>query len=367
MSDKASDFYTYYLARRWAFEQLDLPNETPAAEARPRLLKQLADMDFMPPGNWNDALRVCGVLPSQNTEGGSVHAIELRAAENLLREDVDVFAAFFFSLLTEVRISQIQQLLQRCAGVPALISRLERLRDAVDLPSELPLGESAEVVELLDQVRRLFAMAARERACHRWRFINRCRADLARWRDAARAIEQNYASHAALEPMLIRELAGSPTRAQVRRRLVRRRQWRLRRLRAFDWLFGSEQKRFAWIVACCLTFSLTFGFTLAYFKEIGNAPHRTQAPQFPSRESELKKTIDDLNRSVNESLRQGKPIPEVLRRLYGLPKTETPSKPSIVPEADGEGRSEQELGQVRRPARGMTKGLNEVREKIANP
>lgn len=307
---------------RWALAQLDLQPETPADEARPKLLRQLRDVDFMPPVDWDSALRV-----SNFAAGGGQTAPALaparRADEESLRAEVEGFAAAFLSLAPNVRIVRYQGLLKRCADAPAIVGRLESLAPALELPSEASAGQSREVAQLLEQTVRLFVLPRQERADQRWRFVKHCQANPAAWRAAAAVVQSEHARYAALEPALIGELSMPPHREKQRARLARRRKAQLRRSRVAKRLFGSEHAYLVW----ALVPAVMLGLFLGFFKEAKKSPRSGGYVSQPSSQSNLQKANEEMNKFVNDSLRQGKPIPETLRRLYGLPPQKAPSPP----------------------------------------
>lgn len=336
------------LARQWALRQLDLPADTPSADARPRLLKQLAEADFMPSEDWDGALRASGIVADRDEEGQPAPARARRAAEGELHDEVGAFADRYFVLSPQARIAQYQKLMQRCAETPEAVFRLENLSPALELPCELPPGQPREVIELLEQIRRLFVLAPQARAYRRWLFVKRCRTDVAVWRNAAIAVQRGNTGYAALEPTLIHELSTSPSREKIHRHVARRRA----RQRRLLWLFGTERKRIAWMAGCFLIVVLILG----HLEETKRSPWRyILAPRRASKADQLKKANEEMNKFVNESLRQGKPIPEALRMLYGLPRTESPPAPPVPPQAGQDGRSRQRI----RPARQRTRELIE--------
>ncbi|HEX7375984.1 MAG TPA: hypothetical protein VF278_02675 [Pirellulales bacterium] len=208
MSDKASGFHTSHLVHRWAFEQLDLPNETPAAEARPRLLKQLADMDFMPPGGWDSALRTSG-LTALNADADSPAFVPARrGAEYLLREEVEDFAAKFFSLPPDERDARFEKLAEQCMEMPALTARLAGLRLALDLPCELPSDCGSPLAELLGNARRLFTLRLQECASGRFALLHELREDILNWQEPCARIERDFPRYVELEPDLFAGLAA---------------------------------------------------------------------------------------------------------------------------------------------------------------
>ena len=339
---------------RWALAQLDLQPGTPGDEARRKLLKQLSEMDFMPPIAWDSALRVSNFTAGGSDQTAPAFVPARRAAEESLRAEVDDFAAKFFSLAPDVRIVRHRDLLKRCADAPALVVRLESLAPALELPSEAPAGQSGEVVQLLEQTMRLFVLPRQERADQRWRFVKHCQADRAAWRVAAAVVQREHVRHAALEPALIGELSMPPNREKQRARLAHRRKVQLRRSRIVKRLFGNEYAYLVWVLVPAVTLGLFLGF----FKEAKKSPRGGGNVSQPSSQSNLQKANEEMNKFVNDSLRQGKPIPEALRRLYGLPPQKAPSPPPIpAPPTATTQRVEVRIAKSREQAQEMLRQL----------
>lgn len=218
-------------ARRWAFEQLDLSAHSPAAEVRPRVLKQLANMDFMPPGGWDSALRVSGLTAFSADADSPAIVPARRGAEELLREELEDFAAKFFSMPPDERGTRFEELAEQCAEMPALTARLAGLRPALDLPCRLPSDQPCEVAQLLDFARRLFVLPRRHRASRRLIVLKECRERPGQWPQAAEVVQRYFGRYAALDALLFRELAPSGDREELRQRVARQRRRALRKLR----------------------------------------------------------------------------------------------------------------------------------------
>ncbi|HEV3344319.1 MAG TPA: hypothetical protein VG125_28345 [Pirellulales bacterium] len=122
-----------------------------------------------------------------------------------------------------IRTAQYQELLKQAAGMPAVTARLEGLCPALELPCELPTGQRPEVVELLDQVRRLFVLPRQERASRRLAFLQQCRTNWPQWQRVAIAVQAKIARLPSLEPELFRELCTSGNREKVRQKIARQR------------------------------------------------------------------------------------------------------------------------------------------------
>ncbi len=207
----------------WALAQIELRPDMPNDEARRIVFKRLGDIDFMPPFALDSALRTAGIAPSDGAVHGPVFASARRAVAENLRTEVESFAAKFFSLPPDLRTAQYRQLIEQAAGMPAVTARLEDLRPALDSPCELPTDQPREVIELLDQVRRLFVLPRQERAGRRLAFLHECRENWSQWQRAANVVRLKMARIASLEPMLFRELCAAGNREKVRKTIAKQR------------------------------------------------------------------------------------------------------------------------------------------------
>jgi hypothetical protein len=340
--------------RRWALAELDLQPGMSNDEARRILFQRLSDVDFVPPGGWDGALRVAGIAPCDGALDSPVFMPARRAAEESLRSEVEAFALKFFALTPDIRTAQYQELLKQCAGAPAVAARLEGLRPALELPRELPNGQPDEVADLLDQACRLFVLPRQERASRRLAFVKQCRLNLVQWQRPAKIVQTKFARYAALEPALFRELCISGNREKVRGRLARRRKRRLAKHRVYEWLLGAQRERLLlFVVLLCAL----IGGPAGYFLEKSKSRYKHPVFQSPSQSAQIKKASDEMDKFVNDSIRDGKPIPEVIRRLYGLPPQQKPLPKSPTPPP---GRPNQHSEQNRERMRDLMRRLDQL-------
>lgn len=324
--------------RRWAIEQLDLQSGMPAREARQKLLKQLGEMDFMPPGGWDSALRVLGIAAGDGDQNGPALLPPRRAAEDSLREEVEAFAARFFSLAPNTRIAHYQELLRRCAGVPAVAGRLEMLSPALELPCELPPGQTHDVANLLEQARCLCVLPRQERASCRMAFLQECGTDLTRWQQAASLVQAKFARYAALEPTLFRELAASGDREKSRERIARQRRRMVRKARTTKTVASTSQKSPWWIGIAAV---VVLNIVRVIFT--GNHSYNTVPPSPPPYNEQQTKE------QINKALREG--------RLYGFPPSNDPSPPLFSPGVP-QGSPNQQFEQDRQRMQDLMRGLD---------
>lgn len=305
--------------RRWAREQLDLPPDMSDEQSRRALLQRLAELDFMPPIGWDSALRVAGFAPCGDVNGRAF-APARRAVEETLRAEVEAFASVFFSLRPEARSARFQELLTACVDLPCLRARVESLRPGLDLPCNLPVDQSPEVNELLTQARRLFVLRPQERASRRMKWLRECQGDIRKWQRAASFVQSRIGRYAALELVMFRELANAGMRERLRKKVARKRKRAAGArgvITGLKWLNHHPGIAVFLMMLTCGTLGVLSGGAR-------NSDHTLHQP--PVQPFGARKANQQLNEWINKSVRDGQPIPEALRRLYGLPAEQTPSK-----------------------------------------
>lgn len=297
--------------RRWACKQLELAPEASTEERRRAVLAELAQFDFTPPLGWQSAMRASGILSGGDLGFGlddrALYSAR-RAWEESLREEIEAFAAEFFSLEVPDRIGRFGDLADRCQAAPALRARLEGLRIGLELPSQPPPGMSASMGELVSQMRKLFVERPHARAAQRLALLRRSAATVAQWRSDARRLQRAFPGEAALEPALIHELTSGREREKRRKRAHRKRLAR----RSVVVRYGRRVSAQFWWPAVGV-FSIVLGVLLGISDNRRN-PH-TPAPRDPPVNQEfLKRWQDDINRRLQE----GEPLTDVERILFGL-------------------------------------------------
>jgi hypothetical protein len=224
---------------RWAGEQLGVDAEASAAEARAALLRRLPEVDFVPPPEWREALRI---LSGEAPRPGAVDEAA-RAEEERLRDEVEEFADCFWSLAPSRRRERWGELLGRCAEIPALRTRLRLLEPGLDLASFPAGGDDPLVAELAGQVQTLFVLRPAERALA-WRaLLRRIEGQMGAWEAAARKLKKRHRALAGLEPDRLSELASWSSR---QKHLV----WMRRRLRGWPGVRAEKKKnlKLSWLV-----------------------------------------------------------------------------------------------------------------------
>jgi hypothetical protein len=212
--------------------------------ARTAFLRQLAEQDFVPTAALLQAYRTSAgrVLAGAEEAGGEAAA----ALENGLRDEVEEFAAQFFTLALADRQRRWEALTARCENYATLDARLRSLESALSLDVGVPAGESPQVAQLAAFLGELFTLRPANRAAWRQHMLAEIQQPPARteprrkkqnlmlaeahlgmaaWETAARRLKQKYPALARLDPPLVQRLADwSASRQLLAQARSRRRQ-----------------------------------------------------------------------------------------------------------------------------------------------
>lgn len=178
---------------------LDVPADATPDAARAAFLRKLADADFAPPEGWVAAV---------NRLGGANVPLSPDAvadAADAVRDEVDAFAAAFWSLTPEVRRATWSDLHARCPAGPtaAFLLHLEIGLSAPTAPLPDPATE-----ELAAFARELFVLRPRPRAVRRGEWLSEHAAAGPALTAAARRIEVDVPALAVLDRPLFGRLSG---------------------------------------------------------------------------------------------------------------------------------------------------------------
>jgi hypothetical protein len=198
----------------WARRQLGVPLEATPTQARPAVLRALADGEFVPPPEWQEAVEVL-YRPSRAPAARGRAAVDEEAR---LRPEVETFATEYFKLAPPARRERWHALAVQCRPFPRLAARLEVLVPGLEIDLVAFLAREKKFDELAQQVTTLFLLRPPERAARR-------QALLAAWGDrqfklegTARRLQKRFPALAALEP----DLAGHLTACRTAEKLLRK-------------------------------------------------------------------------------------------------------------------------------------------------
>lgn len=194
--------------RRWCFEQTGVAADALPDVAKTALLRTLPERQFQPPSSWRVAARLLTNVQSGNALAAMTEPARSDAARRLSSE-VEEFAAKYFALPPTAREARWQKLTAACCFAPALIARLNTLRGGLQVDAGPIANVPDDVNRFADYCRELYVLPLPERASRRQRVWESLRADLPRWRAAAKALRARTATVANLDTRLVVRLLNA--------------------------------------------------------------------------------------------------------------------------------------------------------------
>jgi hypothetical protein len=191
---------------QWAAQTLGVTPSDPAA-ARAAFLRRLPAAGFVPPPELVTALRICAGVPVPENEGIVAEPAHFHDRERQLRDEIDDFTRRFWTLPAGERRSEWRSLLDRCDGYTVPATRVRRLEPGLDIPP-VPTTEIGDVAVLAREVQELFVLGAAERATRRRELLDDRLQHFAAAEAAARRLQKQYPTVAALEPVYLKRLAN---------------------------------------------------------------------------------------------------------------------------------------------------------------
>jgi hypothetical protein len=201
--------------RGWAAAQLELKPDVTPEQVRTALLRRLPEDDFVLPYRCQQAALFL-LRPADGTERILHQGQALYDEEDRLRIEVDAFAADFFKLAGPERRRRWQELRGRCAFCPPLAARLDGLEKGLDVA--LDKVAATEMRDLAERVGDLFVLRPAARAVRRQELLSEMGSSAGRWQAAARQLQKQAPTVAALAPGLVDELATWEQRRQQQQR-----------------------------------------------------------------------------------------------------------------------------------------------------
>jgi hypothetical protein len=204
----------------WAGQNLGVPVDASARQARAAFMSRLAEYQWLPPPAVQESLDYW-TRPAETKIFPSLREQAFADEEYRLRAQIDEFAQNFFKMAAGRRQIRYQELVDQCAWSVSLSGRLRTLAAGLDLNSRdwenLPPAQQ----ELARHVCELFVLPGAERARRRWQLLQELegpgdawKTQVADWKFAAQDLQKSYPDLAALEPVLIDELAWGKARRQ---------------------------------------------------------------------------------------------------------------------------------------------------------
>lgn len=213
--------------RRWAAEQIGIDESASIEQIQAAFFTRLRETNFSPPLAWSCALALLqrGLPEVWRAE----HEPARSYWEQLLRGEVEAFAACFFSLDLEARRRRWSKLLAECKPfLPRLAARLQALEPGLQIDATAVPRAGSPVGDLARDVMRLFVLGHAERTAARQALIVEQQREASRWHEAACSLGFRYPRLAALDPALVDFWKQSEQREgrrdELHRRLRNRRQ-----------------------------------------------------------------------------------------------------------------------------------------------
>jgi hypothetical protein len=141
---------------RFAADLIGLDDQGEPTETLGRLFRKLRDDDFLPDPTSHEAIQTLAGRPIAQDSLLFQEASDFQ--KRRLLEDVERFAAEFFSIPIEARLERWKSLVEACARSPRLIERLDALKPGLTINAGLAVDASPVVNQLIDDILTLFPM-----------------------------------------------------------------------------------------------------------------------------------------------------------------------------------------------------------------
>ena len=207
--------------QRWAAEQLGVDESASPVAVRAAFWGRLREANFLPPSAWRSALSLLQHGLPDHWSGD--HEAPRRIWEEVLRAEVETFAAQFFSLPVDSRQQRWRELLASCEPCfPRLSARLAALEVGLRVDATAVPREGSPVGDLARDIMRLFIMRPEERASARLALIVEFERNAEQAYEAAFGLGARYTPLVALDSALVNHLKESKQREGRRDALHRR-------------------------------------------------------------------------------------------------------------------------------------------------
>jgi hypothetical protein len=212
---------------RWSAEQLGLAEDAAPEAVRAAVFRELPEQDFVPSFAWHQAAIVL-TRPNQKVLlDDALRGHLLRTEEESLREEVEEFAAEFFTLPVPQRQVRYQALERQVATFPALEARLASLQRGLTFTVPNVDAQAPQVRELLKYIVELFPLRPGPFSARTGELFYNMQWDKAAWQNAGLLVQRHLPAVAALAPRFLSQLAGWTEQERAtekgRKRVLKRR------------------------------------------------------------------------------------------------------------------------------------------------
>jgi hypothetical protein len=199
------------LFKTTAGELLRVPPNAARSEVCTALLRKVQEAEFVPEPGLTYGAELLGGFEPPRRQSRADHSESVEAlageCERSLREQVEQFAATFFSLPVYERRWHFDQLQEQVEGFPRVETRLRVLEEGLSIDLDDLRGESPQMVELAQRVCALHVLRPQARAQLRQAMHRDLEADGRDWEKAARYLRRNWNPISCLAPEFINPLA----------------------------------------------------------------------------------------------------------------------------------------------------------------
>jgi hypothetical protein len=310
----------------WARRTLSLPEHGSRIEERKLLFRHLAQENFIPSPDWQEALNLL-------FRRGPAHppaAHGLWTEEARLRDEVNAFAAGFFAMEPVTRRARWQALEAECRPFPPLAARLRALEPGLGAESACGSDRSPQVNDLARQVTELFVLRPAERTNRRQELFHQLRANAQEWTPAAKGLQKRYPALAALEPQLVDQLT---TWGETRKRLQKA--WGKAAPAPSSSKASTAGKSVGWGGAVLAFIVLRLLFNLGSHSSRPTSPPSYQVPQFQVQQRTFQNFSNTVPIAPNATAPFTQTAPNSPWSPEGVPNMWRDGPPQIMPGESG--------------------------------
>jgi hypothetical protein len=182
--------------RDWARETLELPPEISSVEMPSAILKCIAECDYLPGRQWQDAIAVLTAQPLVSrcaVPNGYYHDYQAE-----MRAKVETFATTFFDLAPPKRRAQWEVLKEQCACWPPLSMWLTRLEAGLSFELPAPPEITPRMSTFLRFISQQFVQCPGQRSQKTWEQLHSTFEDKKQWQRVACNIQRQFPELAAM-------------------------------------------------------------------------------------------------------------------------------------------------------------------------
>ncbi|HEY4308639.1 MAG TPA: hypothetical protein VGN12_04220 [Pirellulales bacterium] len=211
---------TVDLLRRWARGELSLPEGHTPDEARRAFLNRLDAAEFLPTAESRYALALLTADDASVQDFAALPRAAQRFLTSALQAELEKFAQESRGLSPAERRERRLVLTRKCAGIPTLLARVDRVASSLATPIDQFPDAQSDARALADELLAAGTLPPAERAIRRQANLATLSGEVVRWRTAAVQLRDDYSDIAACDPRYVNYLATRPSRRRLRRQRI---------------------------------------------------------------------------------------------------------------------------------------------------